>query len=166
MERKRYVGRLTNEDYARIFDRTTGLGIVRAAWDLLILDEDKRVALVQRDIPPELGTWHLPGGKINGGESFQEFASRVAKHDLGIGVEFVDAVGGLNFPAEVSTMEVEGEERELTIHTVSTILLCKPLSAGLRGSAEGKNVGWFATAPKPAHSVHIPWLLKHGYLQA
>ncbi|HVU80087.1 MAG TPA: NUDIX domain-containing protein [Candidatus Paceibacterota bacterium] len=158
--------RLSNEDYARIFDRTAGLGVVRAALDLLILDAERGVALVRRDIEPELGTWHLPGGTVKSGDSFQEFASRTAKHDLGIDVEVVDTVGGLNFPAEVSTMKVDGIERRLTIHTVSTILRCRPLSFVLSGSEEGKGVGWFTQAPKPEHSVHTPWLVKHGHLRA
>jgi len=154
--------RLTNSQYAEVFDRTSGLGVVRACVDLVVTSQ-KGIALVKRSIPPQVGAWHLPGGKIESGESFEEFAARTAHHDLGIEVEIVGAVGGMNFPAEKSTMEIDGVECEIIVHSMSVVLHCRAKSLDIRGSAEWKNVGWFTAAPIPAHSIHIPWLLEHSF---
>ena len=159
--------RLDNKEYAQVFDLVAGYGVVRAAVDLLIRKPDRldQIVLVQRDIEPDLGTWHMPGGKINGGETFEAFAARTAKRDLGIEVEVIDVVGGINFPAEKSTMVVDGMERLLTIHTMSLVLDCRAKSPEIRGSADGKNVGWFSTSPEPRHPIHILWLESRGFLK-
>jgi mutator protein MutT len=51
-----------------------------------IYDDEGQVLLVQRGRPPRIGTWGLPGGLIDLGESLQAAAAREVKEELGIDV--------------------------------------------------------------------------------
>lgn len=54
------------------------------AVSAVIFDSDERVLLVQRGQPPAMNQWHVPGGKIEAGESLVEACRREINEETGI----------------------------------------------------------------------------------
>jgi len=52
----------------------------------IIFDAAERVLLIQRGQPPAQGFWHVPGGKLEAGESLVEAARREVKEETGLDV--------------------------------------------------------------------------------
>jgi ADP-ribose pyrophosphatase YjhB (NUDIX family) len=52
----------------------------------IIFDADGRVLLIQRGRPPAQGFWHVPGGKLEAGESLVEGVRREVKEETGLDV--------------------------------------------------------------------------------
>ena len=57
----------------------------------VIVDEQDRVVLTRRGVPPFLGRWVMPGGKIGLGEPMHSALRREVREEVGIDV----SVGGL-----------------------------------------------------------------------
>ena len=55
----------------------------------LILDEQGRVLVVKRSKNPAKGTWHLPGGFVEAGETIEEGIAREVKEELNIEVDVI-----------------------------------------------------------------------------
>ena len=53
----------------------------------LIFDAEGRVLLIQRARPPQAGLWHLPGGKLEAGESLAECCRREVLEETGLRIE-------------------------------------------------------------------------------
>jgi ADP-ribose pyrophosphatase YjhB (NUDIX family) len=53
----------------------------------IIFDEQERVLLIRRGRPPAQGFWHVPGGKLEAGESLVEGVRREVKEETGLDVE-------------------------------------------------------------------------------
>src|SRR3989344_6948849 len=79
--------------------------VPRLCVDLLIKNR-KGVLLTKRDIPPNKGWWHFPGGTVLMGETLKDTVQRVAKEELNTRVkiqklfgflEYTDG-GGLGYP--------------------------------------------------------------------
>jgi len=52
----------------------------------IIFDQDERVLLIRRGKPPASGFWHVPGGKLEAGESLVEGVRREVKEETGLDV--------------------------------------------------------------------------------
>lgn len=52
-----------------------------------IIDEEQRILLTRRNIPPFFGQWVMPGGKIDHGESIESALVREVKEEVGLQVK-------------------------------------------------------------------------------
>ncbi|MDD5035960.1 MAG: NUDIX domain-containing protein [Methylococcaceae bacterium] len=52
----------------------------------IVFDGRERVLLIRRGKPPALGQWHVPGGKLEAGESLVEGCRREVKEETGVEV--------------------------------------------------------------------------------
>ncbi len=52
----------------------------------IIFDQNERVLLIRRGKPPASGFWHVPGGKLEAGESLVEGVRREVKEETGLDV--------------------------------------------------------------------------------
>src|SRR5947209_559433 len=52
-----------------------------------------------RDIPPNVGAWHIPGGTVLFGEPVVEAVGRVARDELGLEVEVGALLGYIEYPS-------------------------------------------------------------------
>src|SRR6478736_6763167 len=57
------------------------------------------VLLMLRDIPPNVGAWHIPGGTVLFGERLTDAVGRVARDELGIEVTVGDLLGYIEYPS-------------------------------------------------------------------
>lgn len=53
----------------------------------MIVNDERRVLLTKRSIPPFLDMWVMPGGKIDLGESILEALKREVREEVGLEVE-------------------------------------------------------------------------------
>jgi len=65
--------------------------------DIIILVKDK-IVLIKRLNPPYQGTWALPGGFVDIGETVEEAAVREALEETGLDVELKEMVGVFSDP--------------------------------------------------------------------
>ncbi|MFC0629106.1 NUDIX hydrolase [Kribbella deserti] len=59
----------------------------------LVYDEQRRLLLIQRGHAPDEGSWSLPGGRVEPGESDPEAVVREVAEETGITIEVGDLVG-------------------------------------------------------------------------
>ncbi|MFJ4779276.1 NUDIX domain-containing protein [Streptomyces sp. NPDC088762] len=105
------------------------------AASTIVVDDDGRVLLQRRT---DNGTWALPGGKMELGESIGDCAVRETFEETGIEVEIVGIVGTYTNPGHVFAYD-DGEVRQ----EFSICLLAHPTGGSLRTSDESLEVAWF-----------------------
>lgn len=71
---------LNSDDLFAVIKKTPLVSI-----DLVIVDEDARILVGKRTNEPALGTWFVPGGRINKNETLDEAFVRIADDELGPG---------------------------------------------------------------------------------
>jgi 8-oxo-dGTP diphosphatase len=60
---------------------------------VVILDEQKRILLVQEAQPKAFGLWHLPAGKLEPGETYEAAAKREVYEETGLEVNLTGLLG-------------------------------------------------------------------------
>jgi len=101
--------------------------------DALILDPGLGVVLIRRGHPPFAGTWALPGGFVEIGESCSAACTREALEETGLEVDVVTLIGVYSDPS-----------RDPRGHTCSTVFLCKVSGGMLRAGDDAREARWFA----------------------
>ncbi len=71
---------LNHEDLFAVLEKTPLVSI-----DIVVVDDDARVLVGKRTNEPALGTWFVPGGRVNKDETLDEAFERVANDELGPG---------------------------------------------------------------------------------
>jgi ADP-ribose pyrophosphatase YjhB (NUDIX family) len=67
--------------------------------EVVIVTPERGVLLMRRDIPPNVGAWHIPGGTVLFGERLVEAVKRVAQHELEREVEVGPLLGYIEYPS-------------------------------------------------------------------
>ena len=58
----------------------------------IVFNNQKQVLLIQRNQPPAMGLWSIPGGKLEAGESLLEACQREIKEETGLDTEVKNIV--------------------------------------------------------------------------
>jgi 8-oxo-dGTP pyrophosphatase MutT (NUDIX family) len=87
-------GWLPKAEFDAIFSRVPRLSV-----EVVICTEERGVLLMLRDIPPNIGAWHIPGGTVLFGERLTDAVRRVARDELGIDVTVGDLLGYIEYPS-------------------------------------------------------------------
>jgi 8-oxo-dGTP pyrophosphatase MutT (NUDIX family) len=93
-EPARPAGWLPKPEYDWIFSR-----VPRLCVEVVIATPEHGVLLKLRDIPPNVGAWHIPGGTVLFGEPVAEAVKRVARDELGLDVEVGELLGYIEYPS-------------------------------------------------------------------
>jgi ADP-ribose pyrophosphatase YjhB (NUDIX family) len=87
-------GWLPEEEFFAIYRR-----VPRLCVEVLLVEPERGVLLKLRDIPPNVGAWHIPGGTVLFGEPVVEAVKRVARDELSLAVEVGQLVGYIEYPS-------------------------------------------------------------------
>lgn len=136
--------RLTDEEYRFVYSRAPRLCI-----DLAIGDANGMV-LTRREIPPSIGLWHFPGGRVFYKESIADAAARIANAELGIEISLGNLIGYMEFL----------EDGEF-VHSVSLTFYARQTRGTLRGSEQASAVAIFKEIPDDTHPIHKIFLKDH-----
>ena len=58
----------------------------------IVFNKQKQILLIQRNQPPAMGFWSIPGGKLEAGESLAEACRREIKEETGLDTEVKNIV--------------------------------------------------------------------------
>jgi ADP-ribose pyrophosphatase YjhB (NUDIX family) len=107
----------------------------------VLIFEDGGLVLTKRCIEPYMGMWHIPGGTVYFGESVEDATMRVAKDELGVGVEVLGFQGVIEYPNH-SREEIGFD------HPVGLAMECRRVSGEYVGSSEGIEIEVFEKLPE------------------
>jgi ADP-ribose pyrophosphatase YjhB (NUDIX family) len=93
-ERPRPPGWLPKPEYDSIYSR-----VPRLCVEVVIATPEQGVLLARRDIPPNVGAWHIPGGTVLFGEPVVEAVKRVARDELMLEVDVGELLGYIEYPS-------------------------------------------------------------------
>jgi len=96
----------------------------KLAVDAVIVTRDKKVVLVKRKFFPFIGSYALPGGFVEYGETIEKACVREAFEETGLKVKIVRLLGVYSDP-----------KRDPRGHTVSPVFLCRPVAGELKESS-------------------------------
>jgi 8-oxo-dGTP diphosphatase len=72
----------------------------------IVIDRDGRILLIRRARAPSLGTWTLPGGRVQMGESLAEAVVREVREETGLDTRVVDCLGAVTIAREGTAYEI------------------------------------------------------------
>lgn len=99
----------------------------------VIVDEQERVLLTRRSIPPFKGLWVMPGGKIDLGEPIMVALRREVDEEVGLDVEVGDLI-------DVFEHVTPGEEN---CHFIILFYRCRPVHSNIaHNQDEVAEAGW------------------------
>lgn len=116
--------------------------------DVIIKDE-RGVLLVKREIDPFKGYWHIPGGFLRFGESFEEAALRIAKEELGLKVKAIKFLCASNL-----------YKKDPRGHIINLAFLAKQSGGKLNESFQGRKMKFFKKIPNKTIYYHKETLNK------
>jgi ADP-ribose pyrophosphatase YjhB (NUDIX family) len=87
-------GWLPREEFFAIYRR-----VPRLCVEVILVDPVRGVLLMLRDIPPNVGAWHIPGGTVLFGERLVDAVRRVARDELGLEVGVGELLGYIEYPS-------------------------------------------------------------------
>jgi ADP-ribose pyrophosphatase YjhB (NUDIX family) len=73
--------------------------VPRLTVEVVLYAKDRGVVLALRDIPPNIGSLHIPGGTVRWGERVTDAYRRVAFGELGIEVSAGELLGYIEYPS-------------------------------------------------------------------
>ncbi len=100
--------------------------------DAVILCEDESIALIKRKNDPYKGSWALPGGFVEWGETVESAVVREAKEETGLEIDVIKLVGVYSDP-----------ERDPRGHTVTVCYLTKKIGGNLKADSDASSAQCF-----------------------
>ena len=101
--------------------------------DIFIYNENHEFILIQRKNPPFEGSWALPGGFVDYGETTEDAAIREAKEETSIDIESVELFGVYSEP-----------DRDPRRHTVSIVYLAHGNFDDAKADDDANDIGVFS----------------------
>jgi mutator protein MutT len=104
-----------------------------------IVEQNGRVLLVERGTEPLKGTWSLPGGVVEAGETLETAVRREVLEETGLEVEPVSR-------AEVFERIMPGRDGKPEYHYVLIDYLCKVTGGTLAAASDAARAEWVSRA--------------------
>ena len=141
-ESSRPPGWLPKAEFDAIFRRVPRLSV-----EVVIFTAERGVLLMLRDIPPNVGAWHIPGGTVLFGERLTDAVGRVARDELGLEVTVGDLLGYIEYPSHY----------ENGLDSPVGLAFEAIPNAGARTPEGG---GWFTTLPAGLYAEQAEFLAR------
>ena len=117
-------------------------------------DEDLKVLLIQRDLPPFEGRWALPGGFVRLDETLEESARRELNEETGIENVYLEQLYTIG--------ELDRDPRERVV-TVAYYALVKLSDHRVQAATDARNAAWFAIDDVPPLAFDHEKILKMAH---
>jgi len=104
-------------------------------------DEDLKVLLIQRDLPPFEGRWALPGGFLRVDETVDDAARRELREETGLTKVFLE---------QLYTVGDIGRDPRERVVTVAYYALVKLSDHRVQAATDAREAAWFAIDDLPA----------------
>jgi len=101
----------------------------KLAVDMIIQYPDSEIVLIKRGYEPFKGSWALPGGGVEIGETVEQAAVREAKEETGLDIRLEGIVGVYSDPG-----------RDPRGHTVSIVYRAVPVGGNLAADTDAAEV--------------------------
>ena len=105
--------------------------------DGVVEDDEGKILLSLRDVDPERGKWHLPGGVVSRGERLGDAIKRVIKNETGLVVDTVRTIGVYDDP-----------NRDPRGHFITVAYLLRVKSGELIKDHQASKLEYFSDLPK------------------
>ena len=103
-------------------------------------DEDLKVLLIQRDLPPFEGRWALPGGFVHLDETLEQAARRELSEETGLKKVYLEQLRTIG--------DVERDPRERVV-TVAYYALVKLSDHRVQAATDAREAAWFSIDDLP-----------------
>ncbi len=138
---------LPKEEYDRIFSIVPRLTVE------VVLADERGVLLAERDVEPNIGAWHLPGGTVYWGERVVDAVARKAREELGIAVDVGRLLGYIEYPSHY--------ENDLD-SPVGLAFLAEPREPLADRPRLATHCEWFASPPDGVYAEQLAFLIGAG----
>lgn len=116
----------------------------------LIISNDKRILLLERDHPVKKKYWDIPGGRLQKGETLKDTLIREVKEETGWAVQEIQP-----FAMVLSDIRIETPQQDVGL--IFSIFLCKTATLFHPVlSEEHVNFGWFSPKETIQKLAHYP----------
>jgi ADP-ribose pyrophosphatase YjhB (NUDIX family) len=124
---------------------------LRACCGVVVIDDRNRVLLMRRNGE---GSWGLPGGGIEVGETWQQAARRECREETGWDIDLHELLGLYSDPATQTHCYPNGR----VVHCVGAVFLASPRGQTGEQDGEATELGWFALdqLPTPLFGPDVP----------
>jgi 8-oxo-dGTP diphosphatase len=129
---------------------------LRVCCGVVVSDDRNRVLLMRRN---DEGTWGLPGGGLEAGETWEQAARRECREETGWDIQLEGLLGVYSDPATQIHRYPDGR----TVHFVGAVFLGSPRSLVGKPDGEATEVDWFTLdrLPAPLFQPDVP-VLRHA----
>ena len=127
--------KLPEKDFKLIYQK-----VPRVTVDMVIKDS-RGILLIKREIKPDIGKWHLPGGTVLYKEKVIDSLKRVAKEETGLQIRVKKFL---------SAFEYRKWKEPGYGHIISLVFLVEPIGGSLKGNARiaGEILKFFKMLPR------------------
>ena len=144
-EPARPPGWLPKAEFDSIFSR-----VPRLCVEVVITAPERGVLLTRRDIPPNVGAWHIPGGTVLFGEPLVQTVKRVARDELGLEVVVGELLGYIEYPSHYDN----GLDSPVGLAFATEVVPRLPGASELPDGCE-----WFSSLPKGLYEEQRDFLI-------
>jgi len=139
-------GWLPKAEFDSIFSR-----VARLCVEVVITAPERGVLLTRRDIPPNIGAWHIPGGTVLFGEPLVQAVKRVARAELGLEVAPGELLGYIEYPSHYEN----GLDSPVGLAFATEVLSGLPSEEELPDVCE-----WFSSLPEGLYAEQRDFLIR------
>lgn len=123
---------------------------MRPTVDAIIENGEGRIVLIYRANHPK--GWALPGGHVDGDETFREAAIREVEEETGLRIDIIDVNP---FTGELGVYD--DPKRDPRGRTMGVVFVAKSIGGILKAATDAKEARWFS----PAEALKLEMCFDH-----